>query len=403
MPASLTTYDAALKDNYGPGLRNALNNSNPIFTEVTRNDTDIIGRQAVWAAHVSRSTSTGSRAESATLPSPSAQSYEQLTSKMAYLYHTVKVTGQALAATKTDTGAFVRALDSEMKHGEQDMKNDLARQALGQKVTINSTLMSGAILPASSAYAANVFTFSGATASEFRPIFVGEEVDVIDASAGTVIISTTVVSKDAANKTVTVADGTGSTALGGDFLVRKGSLNAEINGLRHLINATQPFAGVDPSSVPAWAACSIDASSADIDEGTFDKALEAVETDGNGSTPNLYIVEHAQRRVLAASLQKNKRYDGRQVTLKAGWRGLDIAQGVLLAERYCPNTVGFAITPSEISRFVMEDFSWDDDDGRVLSKASDGSDAVEARFKVYHQLVATTRNAHCVVKLKAQT
>jgi hypothetical protein len=65
MPQSLTNFDNALKDTYGPGLKNALNNSNPALTEITQKPEgeDVIGRQAVWSIHSGRSTATGSAAD----------------------------------------------------------------------------------------------------------------------------------------------------------------------------------------------------------------------------------------------------------------------------------------------------------------------------------------------------
>lgn len=400
MVASLTTYDAALKENYGPGLRNALNNSNPIVTECSRNDEDIVGREAVWAVHTGRSTSSGYRAEMGTLPTAAAQQFDSAKESIVYGYHTISVSGPAISATVSDTGAFVRALDREMRGAENDLKNDYARQLMGQKVTINSTLQTGSILGVSAAVAGTsnaTFTFT-ATASEYRPLFVGEKVNLVAVSNGTVL-SGTIDSFSATSNTVTLTSAV--TTVNGEtyHLVRDGNLNAEVNGLRHLINTSQTFAGINPTTVPTWKAVSVGtAGTTKITESVFDQAIEGVETDGDGGSPSLYIAEHSQRRALASLLQTQKRYDGRETTLKAGWRGLQIAQGTLVAERYCPVQTAFAINPSEISRFVMQDWDWEDRDGNVLQRALT-QDAVEARFKVYHQFVATNRNSHAVIGL----
>lgn len=404
MPQSLTNFDAALKDDYGPGLRNAINNSNPIFTEAVERSSsmDISGRQAVWSVHTGRSTSTGARAELGTLPTADRQRFSKAYDDLASLYHTIKVSGQAKALTRNDAGSFVRALESEIDGAEKDLKNDLARQVFGENTTINSTTYNGCLAGASSNYGANVFTFANASASEMRYFWVNMKVDVIDASTAAVNITTTVSSVDVAAKTVTVADGTGAAT--GDFLVRSGNLGNEVNGLRFLIsNSDDNYAGVDTGTTPNWAAVSVGSSTTVISEVLFDQAVEGVETDGDGSTPDLYIVEHAQRRKLASVLQAQKRYDGKETTLKAGWRGLQIAQGTLLADRYCPTKRGFAITRKELGRFVGLDFTWDEDDGKVLYKALDGSDAVEARFKSYMNIEALTRNSHALITLAEPT
>lgn len=401
MPQSMTNFDAALKDDYGPGLRNAINNSNPIFTEAVERSSsmDIQGRQAVWSVHTGRSTSTGARAELGTLPTADRQRFNKAYDDLASLYHTIKVSGQAKALTRNDAGSFVRALESEIDGAEKDLKNDLARQVFGENTTINSTVYNGVLAGASSNVTTVTWTFSNASASEMRYFWVNMKVDVIDQTTAAVTGTTTVSAVDATAKTVTLAAALGTT---GDFLVRSGNLGNEVNGLRFLIAASGTYAGI-ASTVSGWAAVSVGSSSTVISEVLFDQAVEGVETDGDGSTPDLYIVEHAQRRKLASVLQAQKRYDGKEVTLKAGWRGLQIAQGTLLADRYCPTKRGFAITRKELGRFVGLDFTWDEDDGKVLYKALDGSDAVEARFKSYMNIEALTRNAHALITLAEPT
>lgn len=391
MPQSLTNFDNALKDDYSPGLRNAINNSNPVFTEVQENTEDIIGRKAVWSLHSSRSASTGARGELASLPTADRQRYQQLEDTLAYLYHTVKVSGPARHLTRGDEGAFARALESELDGAEKDLKNDVARQVFGQVVTISGTDYTG-VLGKITAVSSNTYTLGDVSSSEMRYFFSGQKLDVIngstaaDRSTGEVVQSV-----DRSAQTVTVDAASGQVD---DYLTREGNLGEEINGLRFLISDTQTYASVDPTSVDSWASQTVGGSSTGISEVLLDEATEAVETDGDGSSPSVYIFEHVQRRKLASVLQAQKRFDGRQTTLTAGWRGLQVARGTLVVDRYCPTTTGWALTPSEIERFVGLDWTFDEDDGKVLFKALDGSDAVEARFKTYMNLEATTRNAH---------
>lgn len=408
MPQSMANFDAALKDNYGPGLRNAVNNSNPVFTEVMTNDEDIIGRKAVWSVHTSRSASTGARAELAALPSADRQRYTQVFDDLAFVYHTIKVSGQAKALTRNDTGSFVRALESELGGAEKDLKNDLARQAFGQNILINSINYSGVIAASSGNAGAVVTLTQGAatatalTASEMRYFFVGEAVSVINGATGAVRGTANVTAVTPATPSITLDATIAVTA--GDFIVRAGNLGNEINGLRFLINATSVYANIDPATVPNWAAVTAGSATTPVSEVLFNQADEKIVTDGNGDDADLlFLVEHAQRRKLAQQLQAQKRYDGAQTTLTAGWKGLQIANGTLVADRFCPVNDGFGINRAEMSRFVGLDFTWDDDDGKVLFKALDGSDAVEARFKAYFNLEAPTRNAHVRLTMSTPT
>jgi hypothetical protein len=406
MPQSVTNFDAALKDDYGPGLREAINNSNPVWTEATRNDEDIVGRQAVWSVHTGRSTSTGARAELSSLPSADRQRYSQAKENLAFLYHTIKVSGPAKQLTRNDTGSFVRALESEISGAEKDLKNDCARQAFGDAITVNSVVSTGIIAKINSAAGAPTYTLfapngNAFTASEQRYLFVNESVDVINGTTGAVRGTASVVTRSTLGSVTLSVSVAGAAA--NDFIVRSGSFNAEMLGLRFLVNSTGVLANIDPATVPSWASVLVGSSTTAVSEVLFDQATEGVETDGDGGTPSLYLVEHAQRRKLASLLQAQKRYDGKEVTLSAGWIGLQVARGTMIADRFCPQQDGFAINPKELVRFVGLDFTWDEDDGKVLFKALDGSDAVEARFKSYQQLITTNRNSHARISMSVPT
>lgn len=410
MAQSLANFDAALKDDYGPGLRNAINNSNPVLTEATRNDEDIVGRRAVWSVHTARSSSTGARGELGALPTADRQRFTQMSESLKFLYHTIKVSGQAKHLTQNDTGAFTRAMEAELRGAETDLKNDVSRQVFGQALTDGTVLQTGVIATLSAdPGTGSTLTFANEPTSVLRHFFKNMSIQAVNPSGGAVRTGGpyTVLSVSLANKTVTIVESANAAIASGDYIVRgdasANSFTEEINGLRHLISATDKFAGVDPATEPAWAAVSVGSSTTGISEVVLDQAAEGVETDGDGSTPSLYIAEHAQRRKLASQLQAQKRYDGKQVTLQAGWEGLQVARGTLVADRYCPSTNIFGISPEEFVRFVGLDWSWDDDDGKVLYKALDGSDAVEARFKTYMNLVTTNRNSHVLITLAEPT
>lgn len=401
MPQSLSNFDEALKDDYGPGLRNSLNNSNVLFTELGRNTENIQGRQAVWSVHTTRSNSSSARAELAALGAAGNQGFISPRDALAYLYHTIKVSGQALHLTKGDSAAFARALETEIKGADKDLRLDYNRQGYGQAVSIGGTYYSG-VIGVVSGGDTNTLIMATLTEAEMRYFFRGMLLDVVDPTSGVVQGTAKVTTIDVANRTVELDANT--TAATSDLVVRSGNLGNEINGLRFLVSNAN-YAGITVSSVPEWASLTYGSSTTGISEVVLDRAAEKVVTDGDGQEPNLWITEHSQRAKVASQLQVQKRYDGREMTLKAGWKGLQIAYGVLLADRFCPSNLLFGINTSEMEQFIGLDFTWDDDDssGRVLYKALDDSDAVQARFKSYRNLEATNRNSHIKVTLSVPT
>jgi len=130
MPSSLLTFSDALKFDYKPKLRGQLNNSNKTLTQLEqKSDTvDVQGLYAVLALHVGRNTGVGSRAEYGTLPTPGAQGYIQARVPLKYHYGRLQVSGPTIAATRTDRGAYVRAVESESKGLKNDMLREISRQ-----------------------------------------------------------------------------------------------------------------------------------------------------------------------------------------------------------------------------------------------------------------------------------
>lgn len=416
MPQSLANYDAALKNIYAPGLRNSINNSNPILTEVVHDTENVSGRKCIWAVHSGRSASTGARAEFGSLPSADRQRYIAPEDNLAYLYHTVKVSGQAKHLTQNNAGAFAKALDQEMTGAEKDIKNDLARQMFNAAVTIDGALAVGAlavcytitdsthiVIDETLDASHNIAAPSGS--SVYRLFFVGQVLDTVASASGNVTATFTVTAV-VPGTGITTTTNTGATD--GDFIFRSGNYGTpggfgnEINGLRFLVG-TQDYAGVTAASNPVWNAQAVGASTQGISENLLESAIEKVQTDGDGSTPTLAIAEHTQGRKLATIIQQQKRYAPPSVTLEAGWKGIDVAGLNLVFDRFCPTGTIFVLTPSELAWFVGLDWTWDDDDGKVLYKALDGSDAVEARFKSYVNLQTYTRNAHTKVTVAIPT
>jgi hypothetical protein len=408
MAQSLVNFDAALKNLYGPGLKNALNNSNPILTEVVHDTLNVSGRKCIWNVHSGRSGSTGARSEGAALPIADRQRYIAPEETLAYLYHTIKVTGQALNLTQNNAGAFGKALDQEMKGAEKDIKVDLARQMFNDVVTINSTLVNGALAEAESSTSTVISVEDPYTADTaidptfMRYFFVGQTLDAVTPASGVITVSNmTVTAVDKTNKTVTVDDTTGIQAE--DLIFRHGNFKStttenEINGLGFL-TGTNNYASITASSNPVWNGLSVGSTSVGISEDLLESAKEAVLVDGDGSDPELAIGQFKQGRKLAGIVQQQKRYQPPKVTLEAGWKGIEVAGLNFVFDRFAPERKIYVLTPSELAWFVGLDWSWNDDAGYTLGKALDGTDAIEANYRAYVQLNTYTRNAHAVVTL----
>ena len=405
MPQSVAFYTNAMKENYGPGLRNAVNNNNVVWGEVATNTADIIGTEAVWSIHTGRSSSTSARKELVAPATADRQKFQKARRGLASIYHTVKISGQVRHLTSGNEGAFASSLDTEVKGADKDLKNEMARETFGQGVSIGGVIYPGIMATLSAdPGTGTTLTMAAEDSSIMRHFFIGMKLDVLAQGSGAVVqAGLEVTAINVAARTLTIGVAADAAIASGDFICRTGNFDAEIDGLRFLLG-TQTYAGINPATVPAWQAVQVGSTTTGISEVLLDEAIEGVQTDGDGSTPELFVCEHKQRRKLASMLQAQKRYEGREMTLTSGWKGLALSQGVLVADRYCPTTRIFGLTKTEMQRFVGLDFQWDeDDDGGVFYKALDGTDATEARFKGYTQLATVNRNSHVQIRVAEPT
>ena len=169
---TLGTLDAILKTQYLPALNEQLNNATVLFSRLEKDYDSVVGKNFTIALHTGRNESAAARAEDADLPVPGAQSYKTAIIPMKYFYGGIKLTGQTLKAAKVSEGAYITALDSEMKGLLRDMKISLNRQVWGDSTGLLTTC--GTTSPASN----NVVVESTAN---LRP---GMKIDVTVKSSG---------------------------------------------------------------------------------------------------------------------------------------------------------------------------------------------------------------------------
>ena len=412
MSQTRTNFDNALKDLYGPAMENGINNSTPLLSQMSLGTAEFTGRQYVWSVHSGRSSATGSRHEAGTLPTADRQRTLQPKLTIASHYHTVKITNQALESARSNIGSFSTAMEIEMEGAVQDIAFDQGRQGYNHTATINSVTEQGAIATVNDASPSTTLPldFEGAALDEssMRYFFVGMLLDFVNASSGAVVkTSAEVTAIDVDNRTITVDDVTAvvDNAVifrAGNYTAAAGS--AEMHGLPIIIG-TGDFAGITAASNPVWNGLTSGSSTTQISEIVLDTAQEEVELNGNaiGIRPTLTVMNNKQARKLKQLLAAKKLPFGETTELKGGFSGVQLAGQTVLTDRLCPVTSVFTITTRDLRKFVMSPWHWNTDGGKTLSRALDGSDAVEGRYQAYHDIGAVVRNSHVITTVAAPT
>ena len=131
MGSTLSTFDAILKTQYLGPIREQLNSSSVLYSRLEKNEDSVVGKNFTIPLHYGRNEGVGARAEGGTLPTAGNQAYKECIVPMRYQYGRIQITGPTIKAARSNEGAFLRAVDSEMRGLERDMKSSMNRQAFG--------------------------------------------------------------------------------------------------------------------------------------------------------------------------------------------------------------------------------------------------------------------------------
>lgn len=415
MPATLSTVDAILKDDYKEYLDN-LNNANFILSQVeTRKDT-VQGRIARHAVHLGRSSGVGARAENGTLPTAGNQAFATVPVPVRYVYGRIQLSGPTIKQAVTDRGAFIDALDAEMEGIKNDAMKDVNRQLWGTS--------NGVIAQCGTTTAATTVVLASTTGSTaLRQLFFdgGMVVDIgTVASPTTVASARTITSVDETNKTIAIS-GAAVTTSSSHYVFRSGAGGAssntgqpgdgqvELTGLQTIVDDSAVLHTINPSSQPKWKAYvnSNSGTNRSITETLITGSIMKTLTN-SGKKPSLLVSAEGVNLAISNLLLSLKR-NMEQTSLKGGYAGIqfyspsvsgkgDEAPTALYADFDCPNNRLYGINPDVLVYHQVGDgFQFMDLDGAVMNRKPD-TDAYEATLYAYGELACKQRNAHFVIK-----
>lgn len=363
MGATLTTIDGILKEKYIPTVREALTNGRVLLEKVQRNSEEYDGKKVTIAINKSRNSGLGAAAENGTLPTAGNQGYVDASYTLKYVYGRMELTGQTMKLSRTNVGAFAKALEREMKGLTRDFKNDLNRMFNGAGDNVLATV-------------ATSVTGTSITVDSTRFLNDG---DVIDINGDQVVITT--VDSDTTFTTSSI------TVVAGEFVKRRigAAIVAEPDGIALAISDAGTVGGLARASNFWWKAKNVAAGAATTNPLTLslmDQLNREIEKKKN-DLPDNFFAKPELRDVYGALLQTDARFvnttaaDGQKSKLSHK----DVA---FLTDFHAKDNTIFA--PSWETQYVFEagPVEWMDDDGAVLSRVQN-KDAFEATLKYYCQ------------------
>lgn len=391
MGSTLSTFDAILKTQYLGPIREQLNSSSVLYSRLEKNEDSVVGKNFTIPLHYGRNEGVGARAEGGTLPTAGNQAYKECIVPMRYQYGRIQITGPTIKAARSNEGAFLRAVDSEMRGLERDMKSSMNRQAFGDGTGLLATV------------AASGSGTSTVVVDSTAKLRVGMPIDIIVKTtgaataglAGTAVASIT----DATTFTITGTLAGSPAATYGVYIA--GSRNNEMMGLSGIVSNTATLQSLDVDNYPWWKATVLANSGTNraISDTLLQTAIDTLEANSSGMCTAMYT-SFGIRRAYQALLTNSKQLVNTQ-KLQGGYEAISYLGGShgvipMIAEKDASANKIFIVDEDELAIYRLADFDWMQEDGSILSRVS-GVDAYEAVLYVYQELGTSMRNAHVLL------
>ena len=386
MATTLTTLDAILKNQYIGPIRDQLNNSSVLYSRLEKNSDSVVGKNFTIPLHYGRNEGVGARGEGTALPTAGNQAYKECIVPMRYQYGRIRLTGPTMKAARSNEGAFIRAVDSEMRGLEKDMKASMNRQAFGDGTGLLATV------------AASGSGTSTVVVDSTAKLRVGMPIDIIVKTTGaaTAGVAGTSVASITDTTTFTITDTLAGTPAATYGVYIAGSRNNEMMGLSGIVSTTATLQGLDVANYPWWKATVLANSGSNraISDTLLQTAIDTLEANSSGMCTAMYT-SFGVRRAYQALLTATKRLVDTQ-ELKGGYKAITYNDLPIIADKDAPANKIFVVDEDELQVFRLGDFDWMQEDGAILSRVS-GYDAYEAVLYVYQELGTTMRNAHVLI------
>jgi hypothetical protein len=391
MGATLTTATNILKEIYEPRIREQLQDhlkTSKRLEQTTEGVTsEVGGKYVVFPLHVRRNHGIGARLEMEQLPAAKNQGYARAQVDLAYLYGSIRLSGQSMELAQSNFQSFASLLDQEVNGVQRDLAKDMNRQVYGTSV--------GVLGVVTGVNAAGVIPMTNTQYME-----VGMEVDVYNAAGDTLKTTAAGATVTAVVKNTSITiDETPTATAANDIVVRQGSLNRETIGLEQIVDDSTELYGVDPATETTWKSVMNENGGVNraLSESLMIKMVDDIYTNG-GNTTAIFTTLGVRRSYFNLLVQQRRYCDTKD--FEGGFKGLafttDNGEIPLISDVDCqPNRMYF-LNEKELKIYREGDWSFMDRDGSKWQRVI-GYDAYDATLYKYCQLGTHRRNTHGLI------
>ncbi len=415
---SLTVAEGILKFDYRDMVRDVLNSAVVLNFRLERDYETVAGDRVWFPLNTGRNPSFASRAPGADLPFRGTQEYKPTFFTVPEMYGRFQVSQRDIKASRNSKGAFLRVLDSEMRHLIRDAKVSLNRMNFGDG--------SGIIARADDADPGADATHGldeekigdagGTTETYYAVRFLSKNQRInyiASADKGdetkqgilTIpkIVSSTTKGTAAVKPTVTYTDAVFDAVVAdSDWLIIDGSHVNDQMGLLGIVDdgdATLGFVdtiqGIQRTGAgnEFWQANVLrnpgtPGTNREVTLDLYQEALDLAEEEGDGLV-SVFLTDYGIRRKTLALMVQDKRFTSPyELELDGGFRALSYNGIPIIPDKDCPRHKIFGLDEPTLKFYQMSDLEWMEEDGAVLNRVAN-QPLYEATLFLYRELASS--------------
>lgn len=381
---TLSNYDALLKDVYRGPIVDLLNEETYLIERIeNRHVNDIgtfTGRRIIFPVHTGRNRGRGATTDGGQLATAGRQTYLDAIVQLANYNGGIEITDLTIKQSKTDEGAFDRAMNSEMTRATTDMRRDICRQAYGTGDGLLATIT-------------GTPNGTSITVDTGQYIAVGDTVDILVKSTGATTngVVGSVVSavsftgtKDGstqANATLTIGSATAGALDNTYGVYISGDRSNETAGLQNICNTGRTLYSINSSTNPIWDSNVLAAGWVNATEDLFMRIAQQIRQRSGKSIGGFLTSLGVQRRLANSYVSQKRWNDDRATQIDGGYEAINISAGgkttPVIADVLAVNGKCFALNDDALAWSELERPDWlyaPDGKGSVF-QLKDGSSA----------------------------
>ena len=394
--SSIQSALAILKNWYAGPIVSQFNDEIPFYREIEKGKEKFNGLQVVRPVKVLRNPGIGATSDGGNLPAIGQQTTQQAQISSKFNYLRFGITGPMIKSSQGDKGAFISDMEFEMSEGLTDLKQDVNRQLMWNG---NGTLAT----ISANATATSVITVTGRSSGENgnKYLFPTMVVDIVSSTTGLVTNAGVTVNGVSGSTTATLTLNTPVTCLSGDYVIRSGTLNNEVQGIQYALDGgTSTIYNINRSTYQQFQGNVLSNTNNALSLNFIKQGWNQGKQRG-GAKYDVHFVDFDTERYYEKLLIADKRYVGKVkgdgTFSEKDESYLEYGGIPVVADKDMSDPNWFMADSKQWKKYVLAELEWADETGTYLI-AQTSADAFEARLRLFFNLFPEKPSAQVLLQ-----